>query len=132
MTNQAVAVVQTMFGAFAKGNIEGITQTIAETSTWTYHGTDEIPYAGEFIGKEGVARFIQTIFEKVEILDFQIDKFIADGDTVVVLGSEKQKIKANQEVLSQKWVQVYQVEQGLITRMDEYANTAQAVKIFTK
>ncbi|KAA9349243.1 nuclear transport factor 2 family protein [Larkinella humicola] len=132
MRNQAMTVVQTMFGAFAKGDIDGITQTVADTSTWTYHGTHEIPYAGEFVGKAGVAKFIQTIFETVDIQDFQVDQFIADGNTVVVLGSEQQKIKANGEILSQKWVQVYQVEDGLITRMDEFANTAHAEKLFTK
>ncbi|MCI9843233.1 hypothetical protein FLV_00380 [Flavobacterium pectinovorum] len=34
--------------------------------------------------------------------------------------------------MEQKWVQVYTVEEGLITRMEEYANTAYAEKLFKK
>jgi ketosteroid isomerase-like protein len=55
---------------------------------------------------------------------------VADQNTVVVLGSEKQKIKHNNEVLEQKWVQVYTVENNLITRLDEFANTAYSLQLF--
>ncbi len=57
---------------------------------------------------------------------------VADQNTVIVLGSEKQKIKSNSEVLEQKWVQVYTVENNLITRLDEFANTAFALELFQK
>jgi ketosteroid isomerase-like protein len=40
---------------------------------------------------------------------------------VVVLGQEHQKVKATGKELKQKWVQVYTVENSLITKMEEFA-----------
>jgi ketosteroid isomerase-like protein len=61
-----------------------------------------------------------------------VEQIIANGKTVVVLGSEKQKIKNNGKILEQKWVQVYTVEDGLISKMEEFANTAYSEKLFKK
>jgi ketosteroid isomerase-like protein len=95
-------------------------------------GTDGIPYNGTYKGKEGAVKFITNIVSNVDVLDFQVTKIVADQNTVIVLGSEKQKIKSNGEVLEQKWVQVYTVENDLITRLDEFANTAFSLQLFQK
>jgi ketosteroid isomerase-like protein len=42
---------------------------------------------------------------------------------VVVLGNEHQKVKRSGTELKQKWVQVYTVENDLITRMEEFATS---------
>lgn len=131
-TKQALHVVQEMLTAFGKGDLEALKQTLSEDTVWVYYGVDGIPYNGTYQGKDGVVRFITNIIANVDILDFQVSQIVADQNTVVVLGSEKQKIKSNNEVLEQKWVQVYTVENNLITRLDEFANTAFALKLFQK
>lgn len=127
-----LSVVQAMFAAFGKGDIENLKKTIAPNSVWTYHGPSTIPYSGVFKGPEGVARFIGGIVESVDILDFQVQHFIVQDSKVVVLGFEKQKVKKNGQILDQSWVQIYEVTSGLITKMDEFADTANAQKIFLK
>lgn len=131
-TKQALNVVQEMLTAFGKGDLEALKQTLSEDTVWVYCGVDGIPYNGTYEGKDGVIRFITNIISNVDILDFQVSKIVADQNTVIVLGSEKQKIKSNNEVLEQKWVQVYTVENNLITRLDEFANTAFALQLFQK
>ena len=131
-TKKALSIVQEMLTAFGRGDLEALKQKLSEDTVWVYHGIDGIPYNGTYQGKEGVGNFIMNIINNVEVLDFQITKSVADQNTVVVLGSEKQKIKNNGEVLEQKWVQVYTVENNLITRLDEFANTAYAVQLFNK
>jgi ketosteroid isomerase-like protein len=42
---------------------------------------------------------------------------------VVVLGSEHQRVKRSGKELKQQWVQVYTVENNLITRMEEFATS---------
>lgn len=130
--SKAITVVQEMLTAFGKGDMEALKQTLSDHTIWVYHGTEGIPYHGTYQGKEGVVKFITNIMSNVDILDFQITKILADQDTVVVLGSEKQKIKRNGEVLEQKWVQVYTLENDLITRLDEFANTAISLQLFQK
>jgi ketosteroid isomerase-like protein len=42
---------------------------------------------------------------------------------VVVLGQEHQRVKRSGKELKQKWVQIYTVENDLISRMEEFATT---------
>lgn len=129
-TQQALSVVQKMLTAFGKGDMETLKQTVSDDTVWVYHGVDGIPYNGTYKGKDGAVRFISDIVSNVDVLDFQVIRIIADQNTVVVLGNEKQKIKSNNEVLEQKWVMVYTVENNLITRLDEFANTAFSLQLF--
>jgi ketosteroid isomerase-like protein len=131
-TTKALNVVQEMLTAFGKGDMEALKRTLSDDTTWVYHGVNGIPYNGTYQGKEGAVKFIMNIMANVDVLDFQVTKIVADQNTVIVLGSEKQKIKRNGEVLEQNWVQVYTVESDLITRLDEYANTAFSLQLFQK
>jgi hypothetical protein len=130
--SREVEVVNKMLQAFGTGNMEALKLTLSDSTVWNYNGSSFIPYSGTYKGKEEVVKFIGNIVSNVDILDFKTEQIIANGKTVIVLGSEKQKIKKNATILEQKWVQVYNVENGLITKMEEYANTAYAEKLFKK
>ncbi|HRP55013.1 nuclear transport factor 2 family protein [Agriterribacter sp.] len=135
MTNKTInptETVKAMFAAFGTGNMEALKNTLSDDTVWVYHGTDEIPYSGTYTGKDEVVKFIGNIISNVDIEDFQTNHFFENGSRVVVLGNEKQKIKKNGVLLSQDWVQSFVVENGLITRLDEFANTAHAAKLFSK
>ena len=129
-TQKSVEAVQAMLAAFGKGDMKTLKHSLSENTVWVYHGVEGIPYNGTYNGKDGAVQFIGNIISNVDILDFQVANILANGNTVVVLGSEKQKIKSNGQVLEQSWVQVYTVENNLIIRMEEYANTAHSLKLF--
>jgi hypothetical protein len=112
--------------------MDALKLTLSDSTVWIYNGSELIPYSGTYKGKEEVVRFIGNIVSNVDILDFKVEQIISKGKTVVVLGSEKQKVKKNGNILEQKWVQVYTVENGLISKMEEFANTAYSEKIFKK
>ncbi|OFX59695.1 MAG: hypothetical protein A2066_14020 [Bacteroidetes bacterium GWB2_41_8] len=130
--SKEVEVVNKMLQAFGTGNMEALKLTLSDSTVWNYNGSDLIPYSGTYKGKNEVVKFIGNIVSNVEILDFKVEQILNNGNAVVVLGSEKQKIKQNGKILEQKWVQVYTVENGLITKMEEFANTAYSEKLFKK
>lgn len=130
MVNQARKTVDRMFEAFAAEDVDGLLETVSEDTKWIYHSTQRIP-AAEFSGKDGVARFFQSIFDNVEVLEFQPLQFVAEGDTVVVVGREHQRIKRSGKERKQRWVQVYTVENGLISHMEEFAYTTSADERFS-
>jgi uncharacterized protein len=132
MKSGVLQTVETMFQAFGTGNLEALQETLSNNTVWIYHGPKDIPYAGEYRGKDEAAQFIVNIGSNVDIQGFQAEKFITEGNTGVVLGNKQQKIKKNGEVLNQKWVQIYTGENGLITRMEEFADTAYAAQLFSK
>jgi ketosteroid isomerase-like protein len=131
-TNNPTEVVKKMFAAFGAGNMEDLKKTLSDNTVWVYHGTEEIPYNGTYTGKDEVVKFIGNIITHVDIEGFETDHFFENGNRVVVLGSEKQRIRKNGELLEQDWVQSFLVENGLITRLDEFANTAHAAKLFSQ
>lgn len=122
MEDSPKLAVEKMLAAFAEGNIAAIVETVSEDSWWVYYGTQIIPRS-EFKGREGVQKFFSMIFSRTELLKFETEKFLVQDNMVVVLGNEHQKIKRSGKELKQKWVQIYTVENGLITKMEEFATS---------
>ncbi|MFD1160976.1 nuclear transport factor 2 family protein [Hwangdonia seohaensis] len=127
MKNSAKKVVENMFAAFSSGDADKFVATVSEDTVWIYHGTQIIP-AGTFEKKEGVRTFFTNIMERTEIINFEPQQYIVEGNMVVVLGREHQKVKRSGRELKQKWVQIYTVENDLITRMEEFATSAEVTK----
>ena len=120
MKSKTLTTVEKMFAAFGSGDLEKFRETVSEDTTWIYYGTKEIPKA-TFEGKDGATTFLRNILTQTEMLSFEPQQFICEGNMVVVLGQEHQRVKATGKELKQKWVQVYTVENNLITRMEEFA-----------
>lgn len=66
--------------------------------------------------------------EKTEIINFEPIQYIVEENVVVILGKEHQKVKRSGRELKQDWVQIYTVENGLITRMEEFAASEEVNK----
>jgi len=122
MVSVSKIVVDKMLAAFSAGDVETILETVSEDTRWIYHGTLVIP-KGEYNGKEGVRKFFTSILNGTEILKFEAEQFIIQDKVVVILGNEHQRVKRSGKELKQKWVQIYTVENNLITRMEEFATS---------
>lgn len=127
MKNPAKAVVEKMFSAFSSGDVEKFVATVSDDTVWIYHGTHIIP-AGSFEKKDGVRAFFTNIMERTEIINFEPLQYIVEGNVVVVIGKEHQRVKRSGRELKQKWVQIYTVENDLITKMEEFA-ASEEVKV---
>lgn len=122
MKNSVKEVVDQMFAAFADGDIERILATVSADTVWIYHGTQVIPKA-QYEGVAGARKFFSGILQHTEVIEFVPEQFIVEGDKVVVLGREHQRVKKSGKELKQKWVQVYTIKDNLITRMEEFATS---------
>lgn len=125
MKNSPKEIVEKMFAAFISGDADKFAATVSDDTVWIYHGTQIIP-KGRFEKKEGVRAFYTNIMEKTEIINFEPLQYIVEGNMVVVLGREHQKEKRSGRELKQDWVQIYMVENGLITKMEEFATSEEA------
>ena len=122
MENTARSVVERMFVAFGNGDVEKFVETVSEDTVWIYHGTQIIP-KGTYEGKRGARKFISNILNSTEIISFEPQEFIVEDNKVVVLGQEHQRVKNSGKELKQKWVQVYTIENDLISKMEEFATS---------
>ncbi len=120
MKTEALTTVEKMFAAFGSGDLEKFRETVPEDTIWIYHGTTEIPKA-TYEGKDSATTFLNNILTKTEVLSFEPQQFICEGNMVVVLGQEHQRVKSTGKELKQKGVQVYIIENSLITRTEKFA-----------
>ena len=120
MKNTAREVVDKMFTTFASGDVDGFVATVSEDTVWIYHGTQIIP-AGVFEKKEGVKTFFTNIMERTEIINFEPQEFIVEGNKVVVLGREHQKVMRCGRALRHEWAHGNAVVDQPINSRKEFA-----------
>ncbi len=121
-TQESLQLVKEGYAAFGRGDIAGLLTLMADDVEWISPGTG-LPMSGTYRGVEGVANFFQKLAAEVEILDFQPREFVADGDRVLVLGSQSAKVRATNRIATLEWVMSFTVRNGKIINFREYADT---------
>ena len=124
MSTPELSVVNRMFEAFDAKDLEAAVATVSDDTVWTHHGSQKLPSL-HFKGKSGVRKFFETNFTTMHAEYFRVLKTMQSGNTVVAFGAEKFLIDGRDGHFAQKWVQVYTVLNGLITRMEEFATSAE-------
>ena len=119
-SDSPTAVVRRMFAAFGAGDLDALLATVHPDSRWTYYGANPRLSAAEFSGHASVRRFFARILERLEMTEFNTDEFVAEGETVVIFGSEAGTVRANGRAFRNVWSQKYVVRDGLIVEMAEY------------
>ena len=124
MKSQARQVVDKMFEVFAQQNIDEIVNTFSEDAVLIHHGTQIMPSA-KFVGREGARMFFEYNINALDVVYFNTNEFIESGDDMLfVLGNEHFISKENGSEMKNRWVQIYTVKNGLITKMEEFASSA--------
>ena len=111
---QNVDVVQQGYEAFGRGDIPGVLELLTDDVEWTEQGPSVIPFAGTFRGREGIAEFFTLLDETLEFEQFEPRKFVGQGDTVVVLGYERDVVKQTGRGYEEEWAHVYTLRDGKI------------------
>ncbi|WP_157884422.1 nuclear transport factor 2 family protein [Chryseobacterium kwangjuense] len=124
MKTQARQAVDKMFEVFAQQNIDAIVDAFSDDTVLIHHGTQIMPSA-KFIGKEGARMFFEFNINALEVVYFNINEFVEAGnDKLFVFGNEHFISKQDQSEMKNRWVQIYTVKDGLITKMEEFASSA--------
>jgi ketosteroid isomerase-like protein len=116
-------VVREMYAALARGDVPGVLDRLAEDIEWKIAGPSELPYAGLHRGRDEVARFFETFGRAAEFEVFEPQEYFARGDKVVVLGRERQRVKATGRVVETEWAMVFTVSGGKIARFHNFVDT---------
>ena len=125
MSQQNIGVVQSGYAAFGRGDIPGLLSLLDANVEWTTPGESDLPTAGTRRGPAAVGEFFRTINTLIEFEAFEPQTFLADGDRVVVLGTDRYKVKGGSgKSLSEAWCHVFTVRDGKIINFQEYIDTA--------
>jgi ketosteroid isomerase-like protein len=126
-----VEVVQQIYAAFGAGDIPTLLDLLTDDVEWTLQGPSVIPWAGTHHGREKVAtEFFAMLGKTLEFEQFEPREFVAQGDTVVVLGYERCLVRSTGRTFEQEWAHVYTLRNGKIAKGRFLEDTAAQVVAF--
>ena len=124
MNEQAnTQLVQEAYRSFKAGDIQSFLNLLAADVLWQLPEMENVPFAGTWQGREEVARFFGQMAEVQDVVEFEPEEFIAQGDKVVVLGRFTMHVKATGTNSISEWVHVWKVEGGRFSSVREYVDT---------
>jgi len=127
MSEGNLDVVRQGYEAFGRGDINALIQLLDEQVRWVSPGPPELATSGQRTGHQAVAEFFGTVNEVFDIQRFEPREFIAQGDRVVVLGSETARVRSTGTVVDLDWVHVFGLRNGKVTAFQEFFDTAAVV-----
>lgn len=119
---QNIDIIREVYVAFAKGDIPSVLATLAPNICWTE--AEGGPYGGVSIGPDQV---LQNVFMKLggEWHGFSAvpREFIANDDTVVVLGDYSASFKATGKSFNAPFAHVWKLQDGKAISFHQYTDT---------
>jgi ketosteroid isomerase-like protein len=117
-------LVQQAYQSIKAGDIPSFLTLLAHDVQWQMPRIANVPFAGTWQGREQVGEFFRKMPEVQDIVEFEPEHFIAQGDKVVVLGRFCMHVKATGRDSRSEWVHIWTAKDGAITHMREYVDTA--------
>lgn len=125
MSAANIAFVQSLYVAFGRGDIDAVAAGMAPDIRWEIVGrAEDYPTLGVRQGREAVRAFFGLIGELHEMLAFTPGDFYADGETVIVTGREKWRLRKNGREVETAWVQLFTIRDGKVASFREFTDTA--------
>jgi hypothetical protein len=119
-------IIQTLYQAFAQGDITTVLNLLAPDVEWIE--SENLPYGGNFIGREAV---LKGVFEKIgaEWADFQanVDEFLDAGDKIITLGHDSGTFQATGKSMTAATASVWTLKEGKIVKFIQYIDTFKVI-----
>jgi uncharacterized protein len=124
-------LVQQAYQRIQAGDIPSFLNMLAPDVLWQLPAMENVPFAGDWQGREQVGQFFHILSEVQDILQFEPKEYVAQGDRVVVLGSFLMRIKSTGREFGSLWAHVWTIKGANVTHFYEYVDTATVSKAHT-
>lgn len=126
-----IEIIAQLYADFGQGNIPAILEQLSDGITWELPASANVPFAGIFEGKAGVVEFFQQVGASNDFHEFNIEKLLADADTVVALGNLKATARTTGKISANKWAHRWDFKDGKVVRHYEYVDSGEIAKTFS-
>lgn len=121
MSNANIALVQSLYAAFGKGDIGTLVSGLTADVDWNVNGRrKDYPMFGSWKGPSDVQTFFQGVGENETFSAFSPNEFHAAGDLVFAFGHYAGAVKKTGKPFDCKWVHVFTVK---MARSRAFANS---------
>jgi ketosteroid isomerase-like protein len=130
MSEQNVALVRSIYDAFAAGDIPGVVGGMSPDVVW--NEAENFPYAdgNPYCGTDAI---LGGVFARLgsewDGFAAHPEEFLDAGDTVVVLGRYRGTCKATGLAMDAQFAHVWRVADGKAERFQQYTDTLQAARV---
>ena len=125
--NRSLRTAEGLYAALEAEDVSPFVELCADDVIVVYPAKGSLPYGGQWEGRDGVARFLETHDAAEEILTFEVHQMLADGDTVFVLGDFTGRAKPNGGEWSTRFVHHLTITDGFLRRWEAFFDTAAAI-----
>jgi uncharacterized protein len=127
-TSDNVAIVRRLYEAH--GNPEIVRQVLAPDVRWEV--VPGFPYSDVYVGLTEVDDFFTRLFGDFEDWRNEPSEFFETGDRVIAIGNYTASAKATGKTFKARFAHVWTLRDGVITRLQQCADTVQIAKAFGK
>jgi ketosteroid isomerase-like protein len=124
------ALVEKMYAAFGRGDLQMILDHLAPNVEWTMEGPPVLPFAGKKAGPGQVRTFFEALATTQENQKLTIDDYIAQGDKVATTGRYSAVVKATGKRFDCAAAHVFTIRDGKITKFLDFVDTAQMAEAY--
>lgn len=130
MSQDNAKVVQQAYQHFKQGNIPAVLELMTENVEWHLPEIENIPFSGPRVGRGKVGEFFSSLAQHQDVLQFEPQQFVADGEKVVALGQYEWKVKKTGRTYKSPFAHVFTIRDGRVTGFNEYLDTARAAAAY--
>ena len=131
MSNANIALVQSLYAAFGKGDVTSILNSLTTDVSWCSGGRpSDYPGFGLRKGQAAVGEFFKIVADNNEFAHFSPREFHAAEDKVFVLGDYAMTLKKTGKTFASDWCHVFTVKGGKVTAFREFLDTALAAEAY--
>ncbi len=123
-------LVRQAYERFKSGGIQSLLNLVSDDVEWELPHIENAPFAGKRRGREQVGEFFKSLADAQEVLHFEPEEFIAQGDKVVALGHYRWRVKSTGRECEADWAHVFTIRNGKVSKMHEYTDTAAVASAF--
>ncbi len=121
---QNTALVQKLYEAFGKGDLQTILNHLADDVDWSLEGPEIIPFAGKRKGIAQVTGFFEALATTLTDPKLTIEVFVAQGDVVATRGRFGGTVKATGKSLEGPIGHFFTIRNGKVSHLVDFGNTA--------
>jgi ketosteroid isomerase-like protein len=126
MSQADVALIQSLYAAFGRGDIATIVAALAPDIEWRLTGSrSDHPLFGTWQGPNGVQAFFDKLAQIQDFSEFTPREFFAAGERVFVLGHYAATMRKNGRQAASDWVHIFTVRGGKLAAFREFNDTAE-------
>ena len=124
-------LIRSLYDAFARGDAETVLGALDEEVVWNEAEGGPLAVDNPYVGPQAVAEGVLGRLAG-ELDDFAVtpETFVADGPDVVALGRYTGTHAKSGEPLDAQFVHHWTVEDGRVTRFQQYTDTRQWARVY--